>query len=56
MMTEIDECIFASENEIVTLSLIDETCVSENQNGTLVISNSLDACKTTTTQEHGSKY
>ena len=55
MMTEMDACIFAGENEIVTLSLIDETCVSENQNGTLIISNGLDSCNTTTTQANGSK-
>ena len=55
MMTEMDACIFAGENEIVTLTLIDETCVSENKNGTLIISNSLDSCNTTTTQANGSK-
>ena len=55
MMTEMDACIFAGENEIVTLSLIDETCVSENQNGTLIISNNLDTCNTTTTQANGQK-
>ena len=53
MMTEMDACIFAGENEIVTLSLIDETCVSENKNGTLIISNGLDSCNTTTTQANG---
>ena len=55
MITEMDACIFADENEIVTLSLIDETCVSENQNGTLIISNGLDSCNTTTTQANGLK-
>ena len=55
MKTEIDACIFAGENEIVTLSLIDETCVSENQNGTFIISNGLDSCNTTTTQVNGSE-
>ena len=50
MVTEMDACIFAGENEIVTLSLIDETCISENQNGNLVISNALDECNTTAIQ------
>ena len=56
MITEVDACVFAGENEIVTLSLIDETCVSENQNGSLIISNALDSCNSTTTQANGSKY
>ena len=55
MMTEMDACIFAGENEIVTLSLIDEKCISEIQNGTIIISNGLDSCNTTTTQANGSK-
>ena len=55
MITEMDACIFAGEDEIVTLSLIEETCVSKNQNGTLIISNGLDSCNTTTTQANGLK-
>ena len=38
MNVTLDQCIFAGENEHVTLSFNDETCHSQSNNGTLSIS------------------